>query len=1380
MEQNKEAPLVSIIIPTFNSQKDLEKCLKSIKHQTYAKTETIIVDRYSTDGTVRTAKKFGTRIFQRNFERSKAKNYGAQRAKGQFLLFIDSDMTLEPNVIKECVEKAVKEDVDAVIIPETSKGNGLLAQCRKLEKDTLAKIRNEKTLFQIPRFFQKNVFFSLSGFNEELVFGEDFDLYERFKKTGYKTGKINSKIFHHENTSLRKTILKAYHYGKTLPTLFKMQPSHAFRRHFSMSFARLRLLPAETRSPLLFVIFSLKLVECFAYALGMFLNSTTKALKKITIRKVIPTNKFQVFLSLSLLTLISFVIFRNFFFTDCWPGGGDVLGWISRVYIFGKNFRWLYTWRPYSFGFVEQINSMDFFLMSINFVCQDGATTTKIFSFASFLIAGFSMYAFAHCYTRNNLAALSASLVYMLNRWLFTQLTEMHLGILFSYALAPLLFLFLDRALSKGHLKDLVIFSLLFSICLTGFHPASMIIYTSFLALFTFLFVFTPTRTLNFQTRLKRSLKVILCSCVLAFLLSSFYVIPFIYNVRAHFFSQEFGYHIEEAFLHSYRNMTDAFTLKGVESWGYKNLVDVRTELSFQLLPVSAMLFYLFLLAYSTIIFKRDRYTLFFLLSGVIATFLAKGPYPPFEHIFIWAWSNVPHFKIFRASSRFAMMSAFCHAFFVSVLVSLATNYISKRRAFQPSKIQVDVTLRFSKDEKRVLYVSSELLNRIIKPFQNFLHHFCTLLLVLILLSGFLSCYFFLYHGLQTYKPPANIIAPYEWIAEQPGHFKIVSVSRAPGEWEFASNLSDIGFSGMLTSLGWGHDLGYESSFIHDKPVLQNGGWEQRPRMFVWHLRFQQVRWMMTDNLLKLLGTFNYKYVVLPPYTSQEVNEFFLNQKGAVIIYNQSNSRIIENKFFTPRIFGATQHVFVVGGLKSLFSLLKIESFNPNQTIPFFLDRSNCLSLVKSEIFNSSQALLFVDSDFMDLVMLSSDDINIITAYKYGMSSRNYTKYWAPSYSWREVGLLVLGGDTLTTRGKNKVNIPFEVYADGEYEVLIRIGYAHHRGNLAVHVDGFPLTTIRPAATSWVALKWTRLGALYLDKGKHVISFTNDGLGYNDIDAVAIVEKSTLKQEIEETLHRLEDYRGRIIHLISAAHAFSNNLPPEWHLPVIPYQGIICESSSSSTIHANVTLPRTGQYRIAARVGYGPELGNITVRFNNFTATVSCKNDSQGFRWVELGESFLTNSNVTVFIDSVGRVQLDQLAFYSVSETDNSTTLNHIFSEDGLNPPPSVCWNKIDETRYVVHLKTEKPVFLVFSETYHPLWKASIDNHEISSTVAYFVVNSFFINKTGEFDVVIWFKGQFYADVGLKLSIATWILVVVGFIVCPRLHKKIEKQWFGV
>lgn len=93
----KVNPLISIVIPVYNVEKYLERCLDSVIEQTYRNLEIILVDDGSTDGSGDICEKYGqkdTRIkvlHQKNQGQASARNYGMQYVHGMYLVFIDSD-----------------------------------------------------------------------------------------------------------------------------------------------------------------------------------------------------------------------------------------------------------------------------------------------------------------------------------------------------------------------------------------------------------------------------------------------------------------------------------------------------------------------------------------------------------------------------------------------------------------------------------------------------------------------------------------------------------------------------------------------------------------------------------------------------------------------------------------------------------------------------------------------------------------------------------------------------------------------------------------------------------------------------------------------------------------------------------------------------------------------------------------------------------------------------------------------------------------------------------------------------------------------------------------------------------------------------------------
>ncbi len=209
-----DEPLVSIIIPTYNSQKTLPLTLKSIQKQTYKNIETIIVDNYSQDKTKEIAEEYGAKIIQVRSERAKAKNIGLKHAKGEYVLFLDSDMELTPRVIEECVKLATsKPEIAGIIIPERSVGNSFWVKVRDFERNFYL-----GTPVESPRFFRKNIALQMGGFDEDVIFYEEATLpYKIEKQSGYNVrARINSYILHHEEDfSLMNWLKKKYYYGKT-------------------------------------------------------------------------------------------------------------------------------------------------------------------------------------------------------------------------------------------------------------------------------------------------------------------------------------------------------------------------------------------------------------------------------------------------------------------------------------------------------------------------------------------------------------------------------------------------------------------------------------------------------------------------------------------------------------------------------------------------------------------------------------------------------------------------------------------------------------------------------------------------------------------------------------------------------------------------------------------------------------------------------------------------------------------------------------------------------------------------------------------------------------------------------------------------------------
>jgi glycosyltransferase involved in cell wall biosynthesis len=206
-------PLISIIIPTYNSTKFLTRCLDSVINQTYKNIEIIVVDNNSSDNTKVIAKKYTDKVFNKGPERSAQTNFGVSQAKGEYVYKVDSDFVLDKNVVEECVAK-IQEGFDAIVVhnsPDTR--ISWIAKIRKFEVD----MYKYDITHSAARFLKTSVYTAIGGNNEKITAAEDYDFQNKLNKNGYKTGFVEAEALHlGEPTDILAHMKKYYWYGKDM------------------------------------------------------------------------------------------------------------------------------------------------------------------------------------------------------------------------------------------------------------------------------------------------------------------------------------------------------------------------------------------------------------------------------------------------------------------------------------------------------------------------------------------------------------------------------------------------------------------------------------------------------------------------------------------------------------------------------------------------------------------------------------------------------------------------------------------------------------------------------------------------------------------------------------------------------------------------------------------------------------------------------------------------------------------------------------------------------------------------------------------------------------------------------------------------------------
>lgn len=263
-DREEKKPIVSVIIPTFNSSRTLRQCLESIKNQDYGYVELVVVDRYSSDSTREIANSHNATLLLKGPERSAQKNYGAKYAKGDFIYFVDSDFILENNAISKCVSTCT--DFDGVTTINYSFGRGIWGKSIELKEWFLA----HDPLIQNVRFIRKGAFLDVGGFDEDLVVGEDLDLYARLNERGYRIGSSDAVEWHvGEPESLREIVNRSFYYGKVVRAYFGKRGAYA-RKQLSPFKPDLYWSIVKTGNPYLVSLVIVDLTRLFSSILGLF------------------------------------------------------------------------------------------------------------------------------------------------------------------------------------------------------------------------------------------------------------------------------------------------------------------------------------------------------------------------------------------------------------------------------------------------------------------------------------------------------------------------------------------------------------------------------------------------------------------------------------------------------------------------------------------------------------------------------------------------------------------------------------------------------------------------------------------------------------------------------------------------------------------------------------------------------------------------------------------------------------------------------------------------------------------------------------------------------------------------------------------------------
>ena len=222
-----QSPKYSIIVPVYNRPQEVKELLESLTHQTHRNFEVILVEDGSSISSKEVYEQFADKLsiqyfFKPNSGPGPSRNFGFEKAQGEYLVVFDSDCVLPTHYFEAVDEFLSKQPVDAWGGPDRGREDfTLLHQAMGFTMAsfwTTGGIRGgKKSNFQ-PRSFNmglsRKVFEQTNGFAFDR-FAEDIELSIRIRKLGFKTALISEAyVYHKRRTTFRQFFNQVSNFGK--------------------------------------------------------------------------------------------------------------------------------------------------------------------------------------------------------------------------------------------------------------------------------------------------------------------------------------------------------------------------------------------------------------------------------------------------------------------------------------------------------------------------------------------------------------------------------------------------------------------------------------------------------------------------------------------------------------------------------------------------------------------------------------------------------------------------------------------------------------------------------------------------------------------------------------------------------------------------------------------------------------------------------------------------------------------------------------------------------------------------------------------------------------------------------------------------------------
>lgn len=502
-----------------------------------------------------------------------------------------------------------------------------------------------------------------------------------------------------------------------------------------------------------------------------------------------------------------------------------------------------------------------------------------------------------------------------------------------------------------------------------------------------------------------------------------------------------------------------------------------------------------------------------------------------------------------------------------------------------------------------------------------------------------------------------------------------------------------------------------------------------------------------TDNLGSLIAPANVKYAIVitntteyawsewqitgpvrhvPPFLVGAPENFvdvISHQKELTLVEMTNDFIVYENTRFIPHIAVFPAATYVVGDRDALVTVSSLPGYNVRDGLVIFGEQ---YTQQTRSMLESSSVIIFDDRNFHDLLMS-------LLVQSYGVDLWNFRVGIEETELGKDESLFTYGDGYVEVRSDVSLNIEFHTGGQDTYVIWLRVLFSpSSQGTLTFLLDGEPLgTTIEACTNESVGFKWVKLGTSSLQEGNHTLTVNGEG-GPNALDEI-IVAPSHVVEEVEKDT--LDSLNGKEIVFIYDGGGSS-----------------VKQEGDREEYEFSFQIPKKDHYSVALRTTPDFDIELIKVTIDNSEVPI----EEGGSSWFESQPTLLTTGIHNVSVTLPDGVKLAEMVVHT------DARLGDLF--DGGSNDVTYSSARISRTEYVVTLQSDKPVFVVLGESYHPEWSAYVGGEELSHFPAFSLSNGFYTNTGGTHTIVIKFDRQqsymTYVYIGIGVTISSIAIIV--------------------